>query len=116
MNTVFQIRENHDGGPLRESRHQHSAEELAAWTSVVYDIQGVVVAIRDTGTRVFLEVRDATATMMTLCRIEEMGDEFILLKTLELGDTIVLKGRPMRTTLGELVLQVENVTLVPQPN
>lgn len=76
-------------------------------------IAGRIMAKRDQGKVVFLEVRDATADIQLFCRINTLGEEaFAELKDLDVGDWIGVEGTMMRTRRGQLSVAVDSFELL----
>ena len=76
-------------------------------------IAGRVMAKRDQGKIVFLELRDATADIQLFCRINALGDEaFAELKDLDVGDWIGVQGTMIRTRRGQLSVAVTSFELL----
>lgn len=76
-------------------------------------IAGRVMAKRDQGKIVFLELRDATADIQLFCRINTLGDEaFAEIKDLDVGDWIGVSGTMIRTRRGQLSVAVASFVLL----
>lgn len=70
-------------------------------------VAGRVMAKRDQGKVVFLELRDSTADIQLFCRINTLGEiAFAELKDLDVGDWIGVHGTMMRTRRGRLSVAV----------
>ena len=77
------------------------------------DVAGRIVARRDMGKAVFLDLLDASGRIQVLCRKNVLGDEaFERLKLLDLGDFISAHGRPMRTRTGQPTVAAESWTIL----
>ncbi|MEG0503158.1 MAG: OB-fold nucleic acid binding domain-containing protein, partial [Raoultibacter sp.] len=96
--------------------YSHHIDELEAKYAELADgvttedevkIAGRVMAKRDQGKIVFLELRDATADIQLFCRINTLGEDmFAELKDLDVGDWIGAEGVMMRTRRGQLSVAV----------
>lgn len=76
-------------------------------------VAGRIMAKRDQGKVVFLELRDSTADIQLFCRINILGkDAFAELKDLDVGDWIGVWGTMMRTRRGQLSITVESFELL----
>ncbi|MEG0324516.1 MAG: OB-fold nucleic acid binding domain-containing protein, partial [Raoultibacter sp.] len=102
--------------------YSHHIDELEAKYAELADgvttedevkIAGRVMAKRDQGKIVFLELRDATADIQLFCRINALGEEaFAELKDLDVGDWIGAEGVMMRTRRGQLSVAVTSFELL----
>lgn len=97
-----------DPGPLdatasiREA-HAHQTEAFNAEPDAKrYRVAGRVVALRDTGKLVFVKLRDGSGEIQLFCSARDMGEDFSLLKEIDLGDIVLVEGPAMRTRLLEL--------------
>ena len=76
-------------------------------------IAGRIMAKRDQGKIMFLELRDATADIQLFCRINTLGEEaYADLKDLDVGDWIGACGTMIRTRRGQLSVAVESFELL----
>ena len=76
-------------------------------------IAGRIMAKRDQGKIMFLELRDATADIQLFCRINTLGEEaYAELKDLDVGDWIGACGTMIRTRRGQLSVAVESFELL----
>ena len=76
-------------------------------------VAGRVMAKRDQGKVVFLELRDASGTIQLFCRVNALGeDAFARLKDLDVGDWIGAHGTMMRTRRGQLSVAVTSFELL----
>lgn len=88
-----------------ETKYAELAEGVTTEDEV--KIAGRVMAKRDQGKIVFLELRDSTADIQLFCRINTLGEEaFAELKDLDVGDWIGAMGLMMRTRRGQLSVAV----------
>ncbi|GJM22537.1 MAG: lysine--tRNA ligase [Planctomycetota bacterium] len=97
--------------PLSQALAEHDpdAEPRAA-----FGVAGRVMALRDHGNSLFLDVRDATGRLQLYLRKKDLGEEaFKLLKqNLDLGDFVAAHGELGRTRLGEATLFVSAAELL----
>jgi lysyl-tRNA synthetase class 2 len=97
-----------DPGPLNtvasiRAAHEHQKEAFNADPEHAhYRVAGRVVALRDTGKLVFIKLRDGTGEIQLFCSARDLGEDFSLLKEIDLGDIVLVEGPPMRTRLLEL--------------
>lgn len=82
-------------------------------TEDVVKIAGRVVAKRGQGKIMFIVVRDATAEIQLLCRINDMDEAaWNTLKALDLGDILGVTGVVVRTQRGQLSVAPKSATLL----
>ncbi|HIY82990.1 lysine--tRNA ligase [Rubneribacter sp.] len=103
-------------------RYSHHLNELAeryadlddgASTEDAVTVAGRVMAKRDQGKLMFLELRDASGDMQLFCRVNAMGEEaYRQLKDLDVGDWIGVQGTMMRTKRGQLSVAVQSFELL----
>lgn len=76
-------------------------------------IAGRVMAKRDQGKIIFMELKDSTAGIQLFCRINALGEEvFAQMKDLDVGDWIGVSGLMMRTRRGQLSVAVDTFELL----
>ena len=102
--------------------YSHHIDELDAKDAELPDgestedevqIAGRIMAKRDQGKIMFLELRDATADIQLFCRINTLGEEaYAELKDLDVGDWIGACGTMIRTRRGQLSVAVESFELL----
>lgn len=102
--------------------YSHHIEELDAKYADLPDgestedavkVAGRIMAKRDQGKIMFLELRDATADIQLFCRINTLGEEvYAELKDLDVGDWIGVSGTMIRTRRGQLSVAVESFELL----
>ena len=73
------------------------------------EVAGRVMAKRDQGKIIFMELRDSTGSIQLFCRINALGEEaFAAMKDLDVGDWIGVSGLMMRTRRGQLSVAVDS--------
>ena len=76
-------------------------------------IAGRIMAKRDQGKIIFMELKDSTGRVQLFCRINALGeDAFAEMKDLDLGDWIGVSGLMMRTRRGQLSVAVDSYELL----
>lgn len=75
-------------------------------------LAGRIVAMRDFGKAAFAHIQDTTGKIQVYFRKNILGDKFLLLKKIDIGDIIGLKGRLFRTKTDELTAEVEDFVLL----
>ena len=77
------------------------------------EVAGRVMAKRDQGKIIFMELRDSTGSIQLFCRINALGEEaFAAMKDLDVGDWIGVSGLMMRTRRGQLSVAVDSYELL----
>lgn len=75
-------------------------------------LAGRIVAMRDFGKAAFAHIQDATGKMQVYFKKDMLGDQFPLLKKLDIGDIIGLRGKLFRTKTNELTVEVEDFMIL----
>lgn len=96
---------------LQNRYHAASPEDLEAGP-VVASVAGRIVALRDFGKAAFAHVQDATGKIQVYLKRDVLGEKFSLLKSLDIGDMVGVRGKLFRTKTKELTLEVLDFTLL----
>jgi lysyl-tRNA synthetase class 2 len=88
-----------------------SKEEFEA-EAVLCSLAGRIVAFRDFGKAAFAHVQDSTGKVQIYLKKDLLGERYKLLKKIDVGDIIGLKGRLFRTRTSELTVEVETFELL----
>jgi len=75
-------------------------------------LAGRIVAMRDFGKAAFAHIQDTTGKIQVYFRKNIIGEKFLLLKKIDIGDIIGLKGRLFRTKTDELTVEVDDFVLL----
>ena len=75
-------------------------------------VAGRVTGVRDMGRVAFLDLRDGTGQMQAQLRRDVAGDDFDLLKSLDLGDFLGVRGRLIHTRTGEPTVEARSATML----
>lgn len=81
-------------------------------TKDYYNIAGRILFRRNMGNVYFLDLQDEDSKLQVFCRKNDLGDKFALVKLLDIGDIIGVKGYVFKTKMGELSLYVEDIELL----
>ena len=84
-----------------------SKETLAA-DPVSCSLAGRVVAMRDFGKAAFAHVQDTTGKIQIYLRKDVLGEKYALIKKLDIGDIVGLRGKLFRTKTDELTVEVDD--------
>ncbi|MDR2455226.1 MAG: lysine--tRNA ligase, partial [Deltaproteobacteria bacterium] len=102
---------NH-AGELREELGEASHDDLEA-NPRIRSLAGRLMARRDYGKSVFLDLRDPTGRLQLYAKRDKMEAScWELLGQLDIGDLVGVEGRVFKTKTGELTLLVEKIELV----
>ena len=88
-----------------------SKEALEA-DPVAASLAGRIVAMRNFGKAAFAHIQDATGRIQVYLRKDILNEKYSLVKKLDIGDIIGLKGKLFRTKTNELTLEVNDVVLL----
>lgn len=108
------------GGPFEVIHHaseilntygETSKEELEANPSS-FVIAGRIVAIRDFGKAAFAHIQDSSGRIQIYFRKDVLGESFSIIKKLDIGDIVGIKGKLFRTKTQELTLEVDDFTFL----
>ena len=75
-------------------------------------IAGRVTGIRNMGKAAFLDIRDGTAQIQGHLQSDVLGNGFDLLKELDLGDFLGIRGKLIRTRRGEPSVAAQSITFL----
>jgi lysyl-tRNA synthetase class 2 len=75
-------------------------------------LAGRIVAMRDFGKAAFAHIQDTTGKIQVYFRKNILGNKFLLLKKIDIGDIIGLKGRLFKTKTDELTAEVDDFVLL----
>ena len=87
---------------------EDTPESSAEPTSVA----GRIVSMRNMGRAAFLDLRDSSGTIQVLLRQNVLGEEFELLRDLDLGDFLGVTGSMLRTRTGQPTIEARQLTLL----
>jgi len=108
------------GGPFYAN--DHASELLNQFDSVTKErleaapvtcsIAGRIISIRDFGKAAFAHIQDATGKIQVYFKKDILGEKHHLIKKLDIGDIIGLKGRLFRTKTNELTIEVDDLVFL----
>jgi lysyl-tRNA synthetase class 2 len=90
---------------------QHPREVLET-EKIACSLAGRIVAMRDFGKAAFAHIQDSTGRLQIYFKKDILGESFKLLKKVDIGDIIGIKGFLFRTKTDELTVEVEAFTLL----
>ena len=74
-------------------------------------VAGRIMSVRVMGRAAFLDLRDASGTIQALLRQNVLGDQFDVIKDLDVGDHLAVTGSLMRTRTGQATIDAQVLTL-----
>ncbi len=96
---------------LHDKFGQSSKESLEA-DPVSCSLAGRIVAMRDFGKAAFAHVQDTTGRIQIYFKKDLLGEKYSLVKKLDIGDFIGLKGKLFRTRTNELTVEVDDFSFL----
>ncbi len=96
---------------LHEKCNALTKEALES-TPLACSLAGRIITMRDFGKAAFAHIQDETGRMQIYFKKDALGDQFSLLKKLDIGDIIGLTGKLFRTKTNELTVEVEDFTVL----
>ncbi|HMK50070.1 MAG TPA: lysine--tRNA ligase [Thermodesulfovibrionales bacterium] len=98
-------------GELHNKYGEVSKESLEE-TTVLCSLAGRVLAIRDFGKAAFGHIQDSTGKIQVYFRKDILGDGYKIIKKLDIGDILGVKGRLFRTKTNELTVEVNDYSFL----
>jgi len=89
----------------------HSAERLAS-DPVGCSLAGRLVALREFGKAAFAHIDDGSGRLQIYLKRDVLGEDFSLVKRLDTGDIVGVRGNLFRTRTGELTLEARELRLL----
>lgn len=93
-------------------KYDQSTREALAENKISYQVAGRVMAIRNMGKACFLRLQDNGAEIQIFLQKNQLGDEYDLLKLIDVGDIIGVTGTPMRTKTEELSITADSFQIL----
>ncbi|HXW52395.1 MAG TPA: lysine--tRNA ligase, partial [Candidatus Acidoferrales bacterium] len=107
---ITKFERTHDIVSARETFERLAVEEHSNETVA---LAGRLQPLRRMGRKaLFADLADQTARIQLYFREETMGDGFSLVKLLDRGDMIGIRGTPFRTKTGELTVEVKEAAVL----
>jgi len=75
-------------------------------------LAGRIVAMRNFGKAAFAHLQDASGRIQVYFRKDILSEKYVLIKKLDIGDIIGLKGKLFRTKTNELTVEVDDVVFL----
>jgi lysyl-tRNA synthetase, class II len=88
-------------------RESHEGLEAGVETSDRYRVAGRLIARRGHGKASFLDLRDGTGQIQVQARLDELGDAYERLLSLDIGDVVGIEGTAFASKRGELSIRAD---------
>jgi len=102
---------SHTAGPVVDEWKEASEEALQA-TAREYRLAGRIVGLRNFGKAAFAHLQDSTGKIQIFFQKDQLGEGFKLVKKLNVGDIIGIRGTLFRTKTNELTVSVASFRLL----
>jgi lysyl-tRNA synthetase class 2 len=90
-----------------------SVEKEALEANPVYcSLAGRIISMRDFGKAAFAHIQDTTGKIQVYFKKDMLGEKQIIVKKLDIGDIIGLKGKLFRTKTNELTVEVNDIVFL----
>jgi len=108
------------GGPFYAEDHasdllnnfDSATKETLDASPVSCSLAGRIVSMRDFGKAAFAHIQDATGKIQVYFKRDVLGEKYELVKKLDIGDIIGLKGRLFRTKTNELTVEIDDLVML----
>ena len=97
-----------DHASVLHDKFGSASKETLAADPVSCSLAGRVVAMRDFGKAAFAHVQDTTGKIQIYLRKDILGEKYALIKKLDIGDIVGLRGKLFRTKTDELTVEVDD--------
>ncbi|MEW6108946.1 MAG: lysine--tRNA ligase [Nitrospirota bacterium] len=94
------------------AEYNDASKELLESDAVRCSLAGRIVAMRDFGKAAFAHIQDSTGKIQIYLKRDVLGERHKLLKKIDIGDIIGIRGRLFRTKTNELTVEVEAFQLL----
>ena len=88
------------------------AEARPAADAQGLSLAGRVVALRNMGRSAFLDLQDESASIQAMFRRNNLGEDFELLRDLDIGDHLGVEGNVIRTRTGEVTIDATRAVII----
>ncbi|MCE5194891.1 MAG: lysine--tRNA ligase [Nitrospiraceae bacterium] len=91
------------------AKYESSSKETLEAIPVSCTIAGRLITIRDFGKAAFAHVQDSTSKIQVYFRKDRLNEKYDVVKKLDMGDIIGVKGVLFRTRTNELTVEVDDL-------
>ena len=102
----------HTNSEAKELFEKNENSEKNVDEAIQVSLAGRVMAIRQMGKAVFIDIDDSTAKIQLHLKEDILQNDFILLDQLDIGDFIGTSGKLFRTRRGEITLESDTMTFL----
>ena len=102
-------------GALHDKFETASKESLES-DPVACSLAGRIVAMRDFGKAAFAHIQDTSGKIQVYLKKDMLGENYILLKKIDIGDIVGVKGEIFKTRTGEITIVVKEFQLLSREN
>ncbi len=95
----------------REAKAEEAPDALPP-PSPNHSLAGRIMSLRVMGRAAFLDLRDGSGTVQAMLRQNVLGEDYDLLKDLDLGDFLGVSGPLLRTRTGQVTIEARQLTLL----
>ena len=88
------------------------AESRPAADAEGQSLAGRIVALRNMGRSAFLDLQDDSGSIQVLFRRNNLGEDFELLRDLDIGDHLGVEGNLIRTRTGEITIDATRAVII----
>jgi lysyl-tRNA synthetase class 2 len=93
-------------------RYRDSSSESLSLTPVNCSLAGRVIAMRSFGKATFSHIQDSTGKIQIYFKKDVLADRYKVLKKIDIGDILGVRGRLFRTKTDELTVEVDDFELL----
>lgn len=93
-------------------KYAETTKEVLEAEHITCSLAGRIMTMRDFGKAAFAHIQDNTGKIQIYLKKDVLGEKHNLLKKLDIGDIIGIKGRLFRTRTNELTVEVETFSLL----
>ena len=112
-----------DPYPPRYSRNCNNATAVTTFTAIEagqrpesegegISLAGRIMSIRQMGRAAFMDLQDDSGAIQVLFRRNNVGDDFELLRDLDIGDHLGVMGNLIRTRTGEITIDATSAVII----
>ncbi len=94
------------------NKYKDKSREFLDAHNVNTSAAGRIIALRDFGKASFAHIQDSTGRIQIYLRRDILNEKYSLIKKLDIGDVIGVKGRIFRTKTDELTIEVNDFVLL----
>jgi len=94
------------------NKYSETTKESLEAENIACSLAGRIITMRDFGKAAFAHIQDSTGKIQIYLKRDVLGEKHSLLKKLDIGDIIGIKGRLFRTKTNELTVEVESFSLL----